>query len=75
VLRRARIELQAVSVFKNDRQKRSTYLQSWSSAVSLHVGLLLFPRVTQLDLTGPLQMFSNLPGATVRPFVQERLKR
>jgi cyclohexyl-isocyanide hydratase len=31
----------------------------------LHIGLLLFPRLTQLDLTGPLQVFSSLPGATV----------
>jgi cyclohexyl-isocyanide hydratase len=33
--------------------------------MSLHIGLLLFPRVTQLDLTGPLQVFSRLPEATV----------
>nr|WP_211247624.1 DJ-1/PfpI family protein [Cryptosporangium arvum] len=26
---------------------------------------LLFPRVTQLDLTGPVQLFSRLPGATI----------
>ncbi|WP_375406461.1 DJ-1/PfpI family protein, partial [uncultured Amnibacterium sp.] len=26
---------------------------------------LLFPNVTQLDLTGPVQLFSRLPGATV----------
>jgi cyclohexyl-isocyanide hydratase len=32
---------------------------------SLHIGLLLFPKLTQLDLTGPLQVFSGLPGATV----------
>ena len=31
----------------------------------LHIGLLLFPNLTQLDLTGPLQVFSGLPGATV----------
>jgi cyclohexyl-isocyanide hydratase len=31
----------------------------------LHIGLLLFPRLTQLDFTGPLQVFSSLPGATV----------
>ncbi|MET0875858.1 MAG: DJ-1/PfpI family protein [Tardiphaga sp.] len=31
----------------------------------LHIGLLLFPKLTQLDLTGPLQVFSALPGATV----------
>ena len=29
------------------------------------IGLLAFPAMTQLDLTGPLQVFANLPGATV----------
>ena len=29
----------------------------------LQIGLVLFPRVTQLDFTGPLQVFSSLPGA------------
>lgn len=28
-------------------------------------GLLVFPRITQLDMTGPLQVFSSLPGAQV----------
>lgn len=31
----------------------------------LHIGLLVFPDVTQLDLTGPLQVFSAVPGVTV----------
>lgn len=31
----------------------------------LHIGLLLFPNQTQLDLTGPLQVFARLPGAVV----------
>jgi cyclohexyl-isocyanide hydratase len=31
----------------------------------LQIGLLVFPKVTQLDFTGPLQVFSSLPGATV----------
>src|SRR3954452_950987 len=31
----------------------------------VQIGLLVFPRLTQLDLTGPLQVFSGLPGATV----------
>ena len=31
----------------------------------LQIGLLVFPRVTQLDFTGPLQVFSSFPGATV----------
>src|SRR5262245_61532728 len=29
----------------------------------LQIGLLVFPRVTQLDFTGPLQVFINVPGA------------
>src|SRR6478752_6744052 len=29
----------------------------------LQIGLVLFPKVTQLDFTGPLQVFSSLPGA------------
>jgi cyclohexyl-isocyanide hydratase len=31
----------------------------------LQIGLLVFPRLTQLDLTGPLQVFSSVPGAKV----------
>src|SRR5229473_537486 len=31
----------------------------------LQIGLVLFPRVTQLDLTGPVQVFSSVPGAKV----------
>src|ERR1700722_1383989 len=34
-------------------------------SVPLQIGLLLFPKLTQLDLTGPLQVFSSLPGAKV----------
>jgi cyclohexyl-isocyanide hydratase len=29
------------------------------------IGLLLFPRLTQLDLTGPFEVFAKMPGATV----------
>ncbi len=31
----------------------------------MHIGLLLFPNNTQLDLTGPFEVFANMPGATV----------
>ena len=31
----------------------------------LQIGLVIFPKVTQLDLTGPVQVFSGVPGATV----------
>lgn len=33
---------------------------------SYRIGLLAFPQMTQLDLTGPLQVFSGLPDAEVR---------
>jgi cyclohexyl-isocyanide hydratase len=31
----------------------------------LQIGLLVFPKVTQLDFTGPLQVFSSVPAAKV----------
>jgi cyclohexyl-isocyanide hydratase len=34
-------------------------------AEPLQIGLVIFPRVTQLDLTGPVQVFSSVPGAKV----------
>lgn len=39
----------------------------------LQIGILVFPRVTQLDFTGPLQVFSSLPGAQVH-LVWKRLE-
>jgi cyclohexyl-isocyanide hydratase len=33
--------------------------------VTLHVGMLLFPRLTQLDLTGPFEVLHRVPGAEV----------
>ena len=32
---------------------------------SFTIGLLLFPRLTQLDMTGPFEVFKRLPGAEV----------
>jgi cyclohexyl-isocyanide hydratase len=34
--------------------------------MSTCIGLLLFPNLTQLDLTGPFEVFAKLPGADVR---------
>ena len=34
-------------------------------ADGLKIGFLLFPNLTQLDLTGPYEVFKNLPGATL----------
>src|SRR3954469_18017013 len=32
---------------------------------ALHIGMLLFPGLTQLDLTGPFEVLHRLPGARV----------
>jgi cyclohexyl-isocyanide hydratase len=31
----------------------------------IRIGLLAFPGLTQLDLSGPAQVFANMPGAEV----------
>lgn len=31
----------------------------------IQIGILVFPKVTQLDFTGPLQVFASVPGAKV----------
>jgi cyclohexyl-isocyanide hydratase len=41
--------------------------------MTLHVGLLLFPDLTQLDLTGPYEVFRKAPGLTVH-LVAENLE-
>ena len=35
------------------------------NAPSLTIGLVLFPKLTQLDLTGPFEAFARMPDATV----------
>ena len=32
--------------------------------MSLKIGLITFPNITQLDLTGPYEVFSRLPRST-----------
>lgn len=39
----------------------------------LHIGFLVFPQITQLDFTGPLQVFSRIPGAQIH-LVWKRLE-
>ena len=34
-----------------------------STSTPLQIGLVIFPKVTQLDMTGPLQVFAQVPGA------------
>jgi cyclohexyl-isocyanide hydratase len=40
-------------------------LEALAMSAPLQIGIVLFPRVTQLDFTGPLQVFSSVPGAQV----------
>lgn len=35
------------------------------TGISMNFGLLLFPDVTQLDLTGPYEVLARIPGATI----------
>ena len=41
----------------------------------LQIGLVLFPRVTQLDFTGPLQVLARLPDAATHIVAKARLAR
>jgi cyclohexyl-isocyanide hydratase len=45
----------------------SSFIDDLEPAMSntLHIGFLLFPHVTQLDLTGPAQVLGRMPGAQV----------
>ncbi len=38
---------------------------------ALHVGFLAFPRLTQLDLTGPWEVLARLPGAELHLLARE----
>lgn len=41
--------------------------------MALHVGILVFPRVQQLDLTGPYEVFASISGAKVHLIWKDRL--
>src|SRR3954451_904098 len=47
------------------RLRPSSKIRRPEMSTPLQIGIVLFPRVTQLDFTGPLQVFSSVPGATV----------
>jgi cyclohexyl-isocyanide hydratase len=38
----------------------------------MHIGMVLFPRLTQLDFTGPYEVFARIPGATVDVVAKRR---
>src|SRR4051794_9163007 len=47
------------------RLRPSSKIRRPEMSTPLQIGIVLFPRVTQLDFTGPLQVFSSVPGANV----------
>lgn len=49
----------------SERFKREQMSMAVEPSKSFKIGLLVFPQITQLDMTGPLQVFSSLPGAQV----------
>jgi len=42
------------------------------TAMTLQIGILVFPRVQQLDLTGPYEVFASMPAATVHLVWKDR---
>jgi len=40
--------------------------------MAMQIGMLLFPNLTQLDLTGPHEVLSRIPGATVHLISRDR---
>ena len=48
-----------------DGSRQPIIAASATMADPISIALVLFPHVTQLDLTGPVQVFSSLPGATL----------
>src|SRR5262249_6730626 len=47
--------------------------QHRSKAMTLEIGILVFPNVQQLDLTGPYEVFASLPDAKVNLVWKDRV--
>jgi cyclohexyl-isocyanide hydratase len=47
------------------RARKVEAREEWCEKPRMHLAFLLFPGLTQLDLTGPAQFLSRLPGAKV----------
>lgn len=43
-----------------------------ASPTPLAIGLMVFPNMTQLDLTGPFEVFARIPGATTHLLWKDR---
>jgi cyclohexyl-isocyanide hydratase len=55
--------LRVVSV--SDRRRYSHAEKILDYSLAMQIGMLLFPQLTQLDLTGPHEVFSRAPGVVV----------
>src|SRR5258708_5477666 len=49
----------------DELQLNSQNFERLAMSDPLQIGLVIFPKVTQLDLTGPVQVFSSVPSAKV----------
>ncbi len=64
---RKRARAGAAGASRRDAHDVDVTLMNWRRfGMTIEVGLLLFPQVQQLDLTGPHDVFASLPGVTVR---------
>jgi cyclohexyl-isocyanide hydratase len=50
---------------KSGHDEQQQTVERPAMSVPLQIGVVIFPKVTQLDLTGPVQVFSSVPGAKV----------
>jgi cyclohexyl-isocyanide hydratase len=51
--------------WRGQAKPRKANLERPAMSAPLQIGLVIFPKVTQLDFTGPLQVFSGVPAAKV----------
>lgn len=60
-----RTEADHARIARSSRTSQTQISERFAMSAPLQIGLVIFPRVTQLDLTGPVQVFSSVPGAQV----------
>ena len=53
------------AVSRHERDRLIVLMASSSSSGALRVGMVLFPNVTQLDVTGPYEVFARMPATKV----------
>src|SRR4030088_819957 len=54
-----------VRICRSSKTSQALLRKVLTMSEPLQIGLVIFPKVTQLDLTGPVQVFSSVPGAKV----------